>query len=857
MQRYSTCTEDGSDSFTDAASSATVRSCPIQAAVETAAAIASATSSSTQRDGDSKHLGSTSSVLPKHSHIHPKVSGNRNMTLAPSVNTAPIEVAAVQHVHLATEPIAGTAGPSTDVSLSTPAHLAHQYLLPQQHQNCPQHYQQQQQHRFPTPSTVPIISLPAAPVAFPSQTLGPHGPHSVTTSITTIPLPVTAQQVINVPALTPGMMFLPSCQIPGVSPVVTAAVQGTQTMGMTCVLQQNPQLFPSRFPLSQTIPYSVHAQMLKRRAGKWTLEEEEYAAVLIEMFEKGQVTDEKNGVTLRAFLSRKLFCAPMRISKKYAGKGIGKKVFMSKINPSIFDPTKPQPPGFDVNIARMKQAEGKFLSVAFPELQAALFPYISGPFVSNAYVPLISNGALSPLTVNVAPTIQTVPQPIAPKIGNSLVDAAPVTHQVVATSVAPFSNFSPAAASENSTALLQQRHVVAIAPKSDKDHQGKTEWKDQTNNIVDGQIVAPKIIFATQPAGNVPRTNSAERLCLPSPAAAESSASRVPSAVHHLHEAYLNSVLNKATSVSTDQNTSIESKVDRICHIAKSEGEGKSTILQFNGDSSQYQDGIPDFLSGFDKMSGRMEVDHHAISEDFGPYSPTYTTESFDDLHQFLGKDLTPLTTERLAKGSKVVDVKDGKVPVMPGIQSASLQGSKKRIAPSNFQVRPLKSRNSWRSSNDERDATRKHDKDQSVTRPSSSGLNHTTGSYSIYTQETAEAVRRNGFFQDHDNNFEFKETQLQMPSQQLHVNGLPGKNPYLIEKSEPLTIQRFTSSTVSDPSDLASDDLTSGNDSGNFCDSDETNSQSEGSNRLTKRDEMYYGGDDDVQSWYKTLIQD
>ena len=56
--------------------------------------------------------------------------------------------------------------------------------------------------------------------------------------------------------------------------------------------------------------------------------------MLIEEFEKGTILDCENGCTLRAYLSRKLHCAPMRISKKYAGKSIGKHVFLSRI-PSI------------------------------------------------------------------------------------------------------------------------------------------------------------------------------------------------------------------------------------------------------------------------------------------------------------------------------------------------------------------------------------------------------------------------------------------------------------------------------------------------------------------------------------------
>jgi hypothetical protein len=63
------------------------------------------------------------------------------------------------------------------------------------------------------------------------------------------------------------------------------------------------------------------------RSGKWIPEEEEYSETLIELFNKGLIDDCENGTTLRLYLSRKLRCAPMRISKKYAGKGIGKIVY--------------------------------------------------------------------------------------------------------------------------------------------------------------------------------------------------------------------------------------------------------------------------------------------------------------------------------------------------------------------------------------------------------------------------------------------------------------------------------------------------------------------------------------------------
>ena len=70
-------------------------------------------------------------------------------------------------------------------------------------------------------------------------------------------------------------------------------------------------------------------QFRKLRSGKWIPEEEDYAELLISLFEKGRVTDCENGMTLRSYLSQKLHCAPMRISKKFAGKGIGKMIYLA------------------------------------------------------------------------------------------------------------------------------------------------------------------------------------------------------------------------------------------------------------------------------------------------------------------------------------------------------------------------------------------------------------------------------------------------------------------------------------------------------------------------------------------------
>lgn len=61
--------------------------------------------------------------------------------------------------------------------------------------------------------------------------------------------------------------------------------------------------------------------------GKWPIEEERYANRLVLEFEAGVLEDCRDGVTLRSYLAKTLRCAPMRVSKKLAGKCIGSKVF--------------------------------------------------------------------------------------------------------------------------------------------------------------------------------------------------------------------------------------------------------------------------------------------------------------------------------------------------------------------------------------------------------------------------------------------------------------------------------------------------------------------------------------------------
>jgi hypothetical protein len=92
-------------------------------------------------------------------------------------------------------------------------------------------------------------------------------------------------------------------------------------------------------------PYLPHSEEIEwdpiersLNAGKWSTEEKVYANRLVFAFDAGLLEDCKEGVTMRSYLSKKLRCAPMRISKKFARMCIGSKTFCRKVGDRDFSP---------------------------------------------------------------------------------------------------------------------------------------------------------------------------------------------------------------------------------------------------------------------------------------------------------------------------------------------------------------------------------------------------------------------------------------------------------------------------------------------------------------------------------------
>lgn len=94
-------------------------------------------------------------------------------------------------------------------------------------------------------------------------------------------------------------------------------------------------------PRSNSVPFDFHSENESSkyktlnsskpghslRRGKWTVEEESYVARVIQDFNSGYL-NAPPGTTLRTYLSDKLNCDPMRITKKFTGDScIGKRVF--------------------------------------------------------------------------------------------------------------------------------------------------------------------------------------------------------------------------------------------------------------------------------------------------------------------------------------------------------------------------------------------------------------------------------------------------------------------------------------------------------------------------------------------------
>lgn len=94
------------------------------------------------------------------------------------------------------------------------------------------------------------------------------------------------------------------------------------------MIKRNKRTFAAIESSTSSDGMDHHNEGANPRSGKWSAEEESFANSLIVDFETGTLADCEEGCTLRSYLARKLNCAPMRISKKFAGRCIGKVILI-------------------------------------------------------------------------------------------------------------------------------------------------------------------------------------------------------------------------------------------------------------------------------------------------------------------------------------------------------------------------------------------------------------------------------------------------------------------------------------------------------------------------------------------------
>jgi len=433
-------------------------------------------------------------------------------------------------------------------------------------------------------------------------------------SIATTPAPITTTSTAN------GSMYL--------------GRGATQTIGSTAQssLQQYSSYTSSSVPLDAN---DIFPHITKRK-GKWTPEEEKYANFLVREFENGTVPDCENGNTLRAFLSRKLHCAPMRISKKFAGKSIGKHVFIARISTSStasssFNYSSNNNDTLFANRIKLRELEQAFLKSISDEMSAPLpLPIVQMMSQSN-----FSNNHHHH------------------KYNNHNYNASSHHHQGVK-HVSSISTHNNKSITEFPASSHNQQETTHISSISTQNNKSMTEFPlsfhDNDNNHC--------------AASNKP---------LP-PSASSTNCSVYHQYHQHMPQVQSSFVSSNPVRPSQSEPIDLTKYEDGNNYNVQSNNSNATNAFDNNTNATHQQissggigeslvpNGIMsmnDFLAGFDNINNNNAFsssnynENNALSSNRTSYNDNnhkqqltdcQTTQSFDDLHQFWGKEM-PTTT--------------------------------------------------------------------------------------------------------------------------------------------------------------------------------------------------------------------
>lgn len=354
-------------------------------------------------------------------------------------------------------------------------------------------------------------------------------------------------------------------------------------------------------------------QSVSIRKGKWTAQEEQYALFIIKQFEKGTLRECENGITLRAYLSRKLHCAPMRISKKYAGKSIGKLVYLSKA-----DATEEC---FMSVETKLRDLEAKFYKSLYEEMHPNAASYRYPTFMMNARPGIM---AMPAQHAGMPPNTMTSQAPPTMAVG-------PLQHQL---QQAPQSMLMP---QPGGLSMHQQQHQTMVSHA-----QLQPPSSVHAKNLQQTYLNALQMMnFNGQPQ---PQPTPANKVANPPqvpaapPAPTPQDAAPIPAPSHP--------GAKPAPSKQSSATTMVQQKPQPVKNAPSSD--------------------VPDFLLGFEKVSGNAEeqgtrpqwVEEQGTRPPQWPIppllgvfegngvplqcSPPLTSRSFDELHRLLGSDLSP-----------------------------------------------------------------------------------------------------------------------------------------------------------------------------------------------------------------------
>eukprot|EP00557_Chaetoceros_sp_GSL56_P013280 CAMPEP_0176476774 /NCGR_PEP_ID=MMETSP0200_2-20121128/241_1 /TAXON_ID=947934 /ORGANISM="Chaetoceros sp., Strain GSL56" /LENGTH=718 /DNA_ID=CAMNT_0017872485 /DNA_START=560 /DNA_END=2716 /DNA_ORIENTATION=- len=347
-----------------------------------------------------------------------------------------------------------------------------------------------------------------------------------------------------------------------------------------------PQGFEYNTSLSYPYAYRRHLpdttpsifQNTPLRRGKWTVEEETYANAIIETFEKGTLQGCENGCTLRSYLSRKLHCQPMRISKKYAGKSIGKQVFLSRLN---------SPPGR--RMACVDSAE-KLRNLEF-----------------QFHMSLIQESSSA---------------------SGTDVCSLPIYHDcVIPTSLDRNSDMQQLRFNNNNGSIHDHKSL----PSSNSNASGN--FHKQTHPAAKTQNVKNEYQVGSESFPN------ASKMC-----------NDLFNALQQAQSTYL--VCNMNSKTFPDSESQVHVKTTRIENenLSSSNSVESCDDLMKNVNYGQAQS-QENWINETMAMIPSLDPSKHDTNA--GRSTPTYTSKSFDDLHQFIGKGLPSFDSEKDRSKSK------------------------------------------------------------------------------------------------------------------------------------------------------------------------------------------------------------